>query len=425
VLERCARFCVAAIGLCALAGYLWLATRPDADPRIRADGYNYYLYAVSWVVYHDATLEAVPRDWNGGAYPDFAGMVRWPGTSHWLNRHPIGVSVLMLPFVVAAHILSGWSNFPRDGFSFYYQHAAALAGLAYFLAGLAILRRTLRRHFGPGVTAATLIAVSFGTDLFHYAVYDGTFSHAFSFALVCALVEVTDRWWSEPRVSDAMAIGVVAALIVLVRHPNAVLLLIVPLWRAASVQGIWRRRSHLTVAALVFLACITPQLAYYHWATGHWIVNAYAAHHVGFNFLAPHLVGALLSTQRGLFFWAPILLFSVAGLFVVRGWARQVRFASVVVLVINGWVIASWSEWQYGASFGHRAFIDSLGLFAIFMAAFFAWAAERRRVLPVVAAVTALAISLSVVQMAQYWLRVWPTRDITWAQYRALFLTFR
>jgi hypothetical protein len=59
------------------------------------------------------------------------------------------------------------------------------------------------------------------------------------------------------------------------------------------------------------------------------------------------------------------------------------------------------------------------------MAAFFAWAAERRRVLPVVAAVTALAISLSVVQMAQYWLRVWPTRDITWAQYRALFLTFR
>ena len=55
------------------AAGVWVgATQPDADPPIRSDGYNYYLYAASWVVYHDVTLEAVPNDWNGGAYPDFA-----------------------------------------------------------------------------------------------------------------------------------------------------------------------------------------------------------------------------------------------------------------------------------------------------------------------------------------------------------------
>ena len=37
----------------------------------------------------------------------------------------------------------------------------------------------------------------------------------------------------------------------------------------------------------------------------------------------------------------------------------------------------------------------------------------------------ALATALSIVQMLQYWMHVWPTRDITWDQYRSLFLTFQ
>jgi membrane-bound metal-dependent hydrolase YbcI (DUF457 family) len=97
---------------------------------------------------------------------------------------------------------------------------------------------------------------------------------------------------------------------------------------------------------------------------------------------------------------------------------------SVMFLVLNAWLIASWMEWQYGASYGHRAFVDSLGVMALFLAAFFDWASERPRVAPVVAGVTVVATALSIVQMIQYWLRVWPVRDITWAQYRSLFLTF-
>src|SRR5262249_41902207 len=130
VIGRSERHLVAIVAVCAIAAYGWLNTRPNADPPIRADGYNYYLYAASWLIYHDASLEAPANDWNGGAYPDFAGMLRWPGTGHWVNRMPIGVSTLMLPFVAGADLLTRWSNFPRDGFSLYYQHAAGLSGLA-------------------------------------------------------------------------------------------------------------------------------------------------------------------------------------------------------------------------------------------------------------------------------------------------------
>ncbi len=224
VTERIERHIVAIIAVIAVAAYCWVYTRPNADVPIRSDGYNYYLYAANWVVYHDITLEAVASEWNGGAYPNFAGMIRWPGPSHWVNRIPIGVSILMLPFVIAAHLLSWWSNFPQDGYSFYYQHAAGIAGLAYFVAGLWLVRRTLNRHFTAGVTLATIVALTFGTNLFHYGVDESTFSHAFSFALVAALIDACDGFWSAPSqwtARQSIGLGVIAGLIVLVRHTNA------------------------------------------------------------------------------------------------------------------------------------------------------------------------------------------------------------
>jgi len=427
MVSRIEHHAVAIIATIAVAAYCWVYTRPDADPPIRSDGYNYYLYAASWVVYHDATLEAVANDWNGGAYADFAGMIRWPGTGRWINRIPIGVSVLMLPFVVSAHLLSGWSNLPKDGFSFYYQHAAGLAGLLYFIAGLWLVRNTLRRHFQPSVSLVTLVVLTFGTDLFHYGVNEPTFSHAFSFALVAALLALCDRFWSPAGWSTrhSIALGLVAGLIVLVRHTNVVLLLLLPMWRLDAWRLLPARRRDLGVAAIAAATIVAPQLVYYHWATGSWFVNAYAVHGVHFTLMSPHLAGALVSTQRGLFFWSPVLLCAVPGIVFARGWVLDIRAGALIVLGINAWIIASWSEWQYGAAFGHRAFIDCFPILAMFLAEGFAWLMDHPRLVPTTAIAITLATALSVAQMIQYWHHIWPTRDITWDQYRALFLTFR
>ena len=60
------------------------------------------------------------------------------------------------------------------------------------LAGLAILRALLARYFTAGVTLAALVTVTWGTNLFHYGVFDSSFSHAFSFFLVAALLLLTE-----------------------------------------------------------------------------------------------------------------------------------------------------------------------------------------------------------------------------------------
>jgi hypothetical protein len=429
---RGVRYFVAATAVVALAAYVGIYTRSLVDPPIRSDGYSYYVYLPATFLYGDPSLESLSRDWFDGFYPDFTGIRRWPGSGRWVNPHPIGTAVLMLPFFAAAHALSWWSNFPRDGFSFYYQYGAGLAGLTYLLAGLALVRRMLSRHFSDAVVLSTLVCLTWGTNLFHYGVFDATFSHAFSFFLIAAWIAIVDRWWQDASIGLSIFAGIVAALIVITRHTNVLFLLILPLYglsRAADQLRPKRDTTALRWRALVIMAavagvCVLPQLALYRYATGRWLASPYSAIGMTFTFGSPHLVGVLLGLPKGLFFWSPVLLLAVGGLFVADAWARRFAVAAAVIFVADAYLIASWGDWQFGGSFGHRGFTDGLALAAPFLASSFEWASARPRVRIVVAAFAALAVALSIAQMIQYWIGILPISDITWPEYRALFLRF-
>jgi hypothetical protein len=420
------------IAVVAFAAYVGVYSRAEGDAPIHSDGYSYYVYLPATIIYKDPSLAALADDWYGGVYPDFTGIRRRPDTGRWLNLHPIGVAILMAPFFLLSDALTWWSNLPRDGFSFYYQHGAGAAGIAYFLAGLALLERILSRHFSRGVVVATLVCITWGTNLFHYGVFDGTFSHAFSFFLVCALMCFTERWWERPRLADSVMLGIVASLIVLTRHTNAIVLLMLPLYgltRAsdlgARLEELWRRRQPLLVAMLVAAIAFLPQLVLYRWTAGAWLTNPYSAFGVGFNWGAPRIGSVLFSTQKGLFFWSPLLLLTIVGAIVSEGWTRHLLLATGVVFAIETYVVACWWDWQFGASYGHRAFTDGFALAAPFLASTFAWASTRPTTMRVISTFAVVAVLLSVVQMLQYWNGIMPNADTTWAQYQSRFLRWR
>jgi hypothetical protein len=416
----------------AIVSYVVLYTRPDAPAPIRSDGYSYYVYLPSWVLYRDVTLDGLALDWYGGRYPAFSAITRWPATGRWINPHPIGPAVLMSPIFGAAHALTRWSNLPPDGFSTYYQHGAGLAGLAWFLAGLGALRALLRRYFDDAIVLATLVTITWGTNLFHYGVYDSVFSHGFSFSLISTFLLLTDRWWRSSTSGLSLFVGLVAGGIVLCRHTNSLFLLLFPFFGVTDGRSarqrfteLWLRRREVTIAAIAGAAVVLPQLAIYKAATGSWLVSPYRGLGVGFTFTSPHLVDVLFSPQKGLFFWSPVLLLACAGFLVARSIARAFRLAAIVVLAADTYLIASWWDWQLGGSYGHRGFTDAVGLLALFLAAFFSWTARHPRVKPFVVVAASAAVGLSVIQMAQYWLGIIPIANTTWAQYRAIFLTFR
>jgi hypothetical protein len=431
IIARFVRVFPIALAVIAICAYTLIQVRGWGTGAFSSDGYSYYAYLPAWLLHHDPSLDALARDCCGGRFLAYTHIRVWPATGRWIDPHPIGTAVMMSPFFVAAHALTRWSNLPPDGFSFYYQHFAALAGLVYMVLGVAILARLLSRYFNHGVVLATLITVVWGTNVFHYGTFDATFSHAYSFCLIAALLAVSDAWWREPRVSTSAGIGIVAGLIVLVRHTDALFLAIVPLYRASdlasareAMRGLWERRRFLSISAVAAALVCAPQLVMYRQITGSWFISPYAQ--VGrFDFGSPHVAAVLFGVEKGLFFWSPALLIAVFGALVARGWARGLRAAAILLFVANTFLIASWSDWQFGGSFGHRGFTDGLPLAAVFFASAYEWASLRPRAKVWISGAATAAVALSVVQMFQYWMHVLPFANTTWEQYSAMFLRFK
>ncbi len=337
------------------------------DVPIRSDGFSYYVYLPSWFIHADPSLATTARDCCGGHFPDYTGIVRWPGTRRWVNSHPIGVAIMQAPLFFVAHALTWWTNLSPDGFSFYYQHAVGLSGLVRGLAGLWLLRAFLLRHFSESVTAATVIATTFGTNLFHYLTFDSGFSHAYSFFLVTAFLSLTVAWHRSASRRVSVLLGLTAGMLVLTRHTNAVVLIAFPsygLMSGASLQSMLARtaihRSRLLEIAIAGSLVLVPQVLIYWSATGRPLVNAYGD--MGFDFTAPPLGRVLFSV---------------------------------------------------------------LPLFAIGLAGLFAGSAERRALLPVVVTLSAAAIALCSFQMLQCWHEIIPMAGTTWETYRSVFLRWR
>jgi hypothetical protein len=340
---------------------------------------------------------------------------------------------LALPFFLIAHALTLWSILPPDGFSRYYQIGASLAGLAYGTAGLAVLLGFLRRHVTPSVAVLTIVLITFGTNLFHYMTLDATYSHAFAFFLVAALVDASDRWWLAPSRRHTVWLGTVSGLLLLTRHSHALLLIVPALWGLgaarppiAQMHAIWDRRLSVLVAGLVAGLIMLPQLAIYHEVTGHWFISPYTLIPGGQTLHVPRVWDVWFSTQKGLFFWSPLLLVAMAGVWLRHPLVHATRWSVLTPFVLLSLLIGSWHDWQFGGSYGHRGFTDILPLLAIPIASMIALVSRAPAPVRVAVSVTAaLVVSLSVFQMWQYWVGIIPFNDTTWQLYREVFLRWR
>jgi hypothetical protein len=204
----------------------------------------------------------------------------------------------------------------------------------------------------------------------------------------------------------------VAGLIVVTRPTNGLWLLLGICYGVTSVQQLSKRihfwRSHLKECLFVlipFLGIIFLQLLYWKIVTGMFVVYSYGSEH--FTFLKPEIVNVLFSVRKGLFFWSPILLTVFPGLLYVRKRAPEFFVPILLFLPLNIYVISSWHCWWYGGSFGHRAFVESMPIFAVCLCSFYegiesVWG--RRFLVSIILSCTALSTWL----MAKYWTGVIP-----------------
>ena len=411
------------VALTGIASLSWIyGTRPHLSV-IRSDGVGYYMYLPQIILRHDPAFRTIGRE-TPQRRADLR-VRRDPVTGRYVELYQVGEAVLLLPFFAGAHVAAVVTGAPRTGVSPPYQAGVAAAGLVFLVVGVVFLSRLLASLFSRRTVGFTLVAVVFGTILFHYGTFENSFSHIYSFA-VYSIVLVAVRWWTRsPSAGSSAVVGALCGLFVLIRLTNVILLLAALAFVLYELRAIGARsalRSHrwdIGIAGVSAAAVFSPQSILWKLETGHWFVDSYRYSGVGFDFLHPHVLDALFSVRKGLFFWSPLLLLCCVGLVSLRRYDRGLAYGAAVAVPINAYVISSWREWAYGLALGQRAFVETFPLFALGFAALVESSTGARR--RVVLGVSAVLVALSILVMVRYWQHLVPEDRATWHSFvRAL-----
>lgn len=391
-------------------------------PPIRSDGLGYYVYLPSIFVYNDISMnkfiDAYSKHYNDTPTDYWNGVYKYENSGNYLDKYPVGVAVMSLPFFLLAHfgtlIISNFSGIPPNGFTDPLYHAAqSFSGLFYALLGLLILKRILDKYFSSKSVYLTLIAVTFGTNLFHYFTYDAVFSHPYSFFLFTLFIYLTIKWYSNPNKINSILIGITTGLITIVRPTNLVIVLFFLLFGLGSRNTFTQIQERISLYFYKYkkiiliitsaLLVLSIQILYWYLITGRLFVYSYTDEY--FDLKNPQILNVLFSIRKGFFFWSPILLLSIPGLIFVRRKLKGYNLAFLIFFSVNIYIVSSWWSWWYGGGFGMRALIEVIPFLALPIAAIFEKILEIRNKTKkyIFLFVIVILIVFTTYMMIQYW----------------------
>lgn len=334
------------------------------------DAFGYYAYLPATFIYQDSKkLAWIPK--MDSTYHLTGGTLYQADTLENGNltfKYLGGVAVMQSPFFAIGHTIAKFSEAPEDGFSWPYQYAIIWGAVFWFVFGIFFLRKTLLYYYSDFVVALTLLLVVLGTNLLQYVSVDGAMSHVYIFPLYALLLFLTHHWHLNPKGKYLFWIAFIIGLASISRPTELVMIFIPLLWKwqialaPSKWRFLWNHKLLIGLIILGFLIGISPQLAYWKYTTGSWI------HNVGSKwfFLNPWW-RVLVGFEKGWFIYTPLTLLFVLGFFFTKG--SVFHKAILTFGLINIWIIISWSDWRYGASYSVRALTQSYPVYSFAMAA--------------------------------------------------------
>lgn len=307
-------------------------------------------------------------------------------TGYTYNEWAVGSAVLWSPFFLIAHGFSLFASalgvpISADGYGAQYIWAVSIGSAIYAFVGILLTYRLGCALFSPNTCTLATLATWLASPLVFYMYSHPLMSHAndaFAYALY---LYTWHRTRQSPRWRKAMLRGVTAGLCALVRQINAVLVFFALAEFVVDGMRAWQSNHHIkelgrtlcnmAAFSLAWWIAYMPQVIVWRVVLGHWIeLNPYAAGAgAGFDWLHPHFLGVLFSTNRGLFTWSPLLLLATVGW--VYLWRQERRLGALIMtnFVLQLSVIAVWSSWSAAAAFGQRFFTNVVPAFTLGLAA--------------------------------------------------------
>jgi hypothetical protein len=373
--------------------------------RLIIDAPSYYAYLPAVFIYHDLHLTFTDKD------PAYFKDKLWYYTIENGNRlikHPMGISVALTPFFLLGHLIAKLTDATADGYSMIYQNFVSIGVLFYLFIGLFYLRRVLLRFFSDNITAVTLFSIVLGTNLLWYSSFEGLMSHSISFSFFCICLFVFFKWLDSGDKKQLFFFAIVFGLSILIRPLAVTAILYFIIFGIISkggfqslVEFIRLHLKSLLYAILIICLIFSLQLIYWKYITGSWLYDAYSGEH--FVFDKPEILAFLVGFRKGVFIYTPVLVFAVIGLIHIRKRDPSIFYATIVLLSVTIFVLASWWNWSYGICWGIRPIIDYYSFLSIPLAAGFEAVFSGNKISSFISRILiVLLISLNLFQTWQY-----------------------
>ena len=334
---------------------------------LTGDGKGYYAYLPAMFIYKDVQFNFIDeyeeKYYGPQNYADFRNTVN----GRYLNKYFSGMSILWLPFFLAAHLFATFFG-TADGYSAPYQIAIGLASLFYLALALFFIRKILNTYrISDNIISATLIILVIGTNLFYFTVFDASYSHVYSMSIISGFIFFSRKYLFAPNKLTFYWAVLFLGLLILVRPVNILVILSLPFLSGSfdtlKKSIISLNFKKLTGAFSILFLLMCYQLVWWKMQSGEWLIWPYISE--GFDFSEPNIFNFLFSYKKGFFVYAPVLLLVLPGFWFLYKRSKFQAISLFVFLSIVVYVISSWHSWWYGMSYGSRPMIDYMAFFAI------------------------------------------------------------
>lgn len=378
------------------------------DNVIKWDITSYYSYLPATFIDKDVSLKFVTLENNNKN----SGIKYWYIEDEKGNRvikYTMGMAVLYAPFFFIAHLLASPLGYANDGFSGIYECMIDFSGLIYIALGLWYLRKLLLQFYSEKITALTLLLVFFGTNLLYYTCVESAMSHAYTFSIFSIFLYYTHTYYHTQSFKPLIITAICFGIMVLIRPLNILFILPFLLYNVLTLSHLKKRLlfftnhyRHVLVFVCIFILIIAPQLLYYKYVTGNWLIFSYG--NEKFYFSNPQILNVLFSFRKGWYLYTPIMLIATVGIFTLYKQNTKIFISGLLALFpLYVFLISSWRCWWYGGSFGQRTFIDIYPLLAIPLGSFIYYIHQKSKILfKTCVTVLCLLMFLNIFQTFQY-----------------------
>lgn len=331
------------------------------------DVFGYYLYLPATFIHFDPLLHDI--QWINVVNSKY----HVADTLYMISSSPdgkpmyfflMGTALLYLPFFLLGHGTAWLFEVPTDGFSWPYQTWMVIGGVCYTLIGLYFVRKVFRYFFSEQLSSILLLLMVFATNYIHHLTYKNLETVNILFMLVAIIIWNTIQWHTTFARKNLLAIISSICLIFLIKPTETLIVLFPLLYGVTNLDSfksklntfkIYKKQflSGLFIGAIILL----PQVIYWYLLTGRPIYDSYKNPGVGLDLFQPHLIDILFSFRKGWFVYTPISIIGIWGFIRLYKENKGLFYPIFTYFITSFYIIASWSEWWYGAAFSVRPMI--------------------------------------------------------------------